>query len=173
MARTNYPFTTKYSDHYTNFKVVYFISTKDKALTTLVKFVQDFVMPLRLHLQHLRADGGGEFIADYYGDYCKTTTILQQFSSPNAPKRNGLNKRGGRMLMDVARCMLNGAPKAFGGKIEVIAIFLLNRPPSKTIGGDTSYYRMFGKHVDLSFLPTLETRPPLILHVSHMSTTYQ
>ena len=38
------------------------------------------------------------------------------------------------------------------------AVFLLNRPPNKTIGGDTSYYRMFGRHVDMSFLRTIGTR---------------
>ena len=38
-------------------------------------------------------------------------------------------------------------------------VFLLNRPPSKTIGGDTSYDRTFGKHVDLFFLWTIGTRP--------------
>ena len=76
----------KCSNHYTKFKAVYFILAKDKALTTQVKFVQDFVMPLGLRLQHLHSDGGGEFIADFYRDYCKTTTIMQQFSSTNTPK---------------------------------------------------------------------------------------
>ena len=68
---------TKYCDHYTKFKAVYFISTKDKALTILIKFVQDIVNAFRAFLQHLHADGGGEFIAGYYRDYCKTTEIIQ------------------------------------------------------------------------------------------------
>ena len=43
-ARGNYRSMAKYSDHFTRFKAVYFISTKVKALTTLVKFVvQDLV----------------------------------------------------------------------------------------------------------------------------------
>ena len=53
------PTTTPSSRQYT------LILTRDKALTTQVKFVQDFVMPLGLSLQHLHADGGGEFIADF------------------------------------------------------------------------------------------------------------
>ena len=116
-ARVDYRFMAKYSDHFTKFKGVYFIPTKDKALMTLVKFVQDLVMPLGLRLQHLRADGGGEFTADYYRDYCKTTVTIQQFSSPNTPEQNGLSERDGRTIMDVARCLPNGAalPKS-GGK---------------------------------------------------------
>ena len=77
VSRGNYRFMAKYSDHYTKFKAVYFISTKDKALTTLVNFMQGFVMLLSIFLLHLRADGGGEFIADYYCNYCKTTAIIQ------------------------------------------------------------------------------------------------
>ena len=45
-------------------------------LTTLVKFVQDIVMPLGLLFQHLRADGGGEFITDYDRNYCTTEVSL-------------------------------------------------------------------------------------------------
>ena len=58
----------KYSDNDTKFEAVFFISTKGKALMTLVIFVQDLVMFLGLRLQHLRADGGGEFISDCYRD---------------------------------------------------------------------------------------------------------
>ena len=50
VARENYRFMTKYSTHYTKFKAVYFISTKDKALTALVKFMRDLVISLGLCL---------------------------------------------------------------------------------------------------------------------------
>ena len=70
-----YRFMAKFSDHYTKFKVVYFISMKHKALTTLAKFAQDLFVPLGLRFLHLRS--GSEFIADYYCDYCKITAIIQ------------------------------------------------------------------------------------------------
>ena len=41
-ARGNSLFMAKCSDHYNKLKAVYFIWTKDKKLTTLVQFVQDF-----------------------------------------------------------------------------------------------------------------------------------
>ena len=44
--------------------------------------------------------------------------------------------------------------------MAVTEVFLLNRPPSETIAGDTSYYyRMFGKHTNISFLRNARTRP--------------
>ena len=103
VVRGNYRFMAKYSDHYTKVKAVYFISTKDNALVTLIKFVQDFVMTLGLRLQHSRTDGGGEFIADYYRDYRKTTAIIKQFSPPNTPEQNVFSERDGRTIMNVAR----------------------------------------------------------------------
>ena len=77
-AGENYHFMAKCSDHYTEFKAVYFSSS-------MGKFVQDFDMPLRFLLLRLRADGGGELIVDYYHDYCKTMANIQQFSSHNSP----------------------------------------------------------------------------------------
>ena len=99
----------KYSDHCAKFKVDYFISTKDKALTVQVKIVQDFIMPLGLRLQHLRADGGGELVTDYHRHNCKTTAITQQFSSVNTPEQNGFSERGGCTIMYLAQCVLNEA----------------------------------------------------------------
>ena len=101
-ARANYRFMVRYSDHYTKFKVVDFISTKDKALTTLVKYVQDFVMLLGLSLLYLHAIGGGVFTFDYYHDHSKTTVIIQLFNSPNTPEQNDLSERDGCTTMDVA-----------------------------------------------------------------------
>ena len=99
----------KFFDHCTKFKVVYFTSTKDKALTTQVKFVQDFVMHLGLFLQHLRTTGSGKFVVDYYRDYYKTMAIIQQFSSPYTLEHDGLSEQDKRTIKDVVRCILNEA----------------------------------------------------------------
>ena len=68
-----------------------------------VKFVQDIVMPVGLHLLHLRADCVGKFIADYYDDYCKNTVVIQQLLSPHIPEQNKLSERDERTVIDVAR----------------------------------------------------------------------
>ena len=151
-ARGNYRFLVKCSDHYTKFKAVYLFLKKDKSLATLVKLVQDFVIPLRLGLLHLRADSGGDFTVDYYHDYCKTTMIIQQFSSPNTSEQNGLSERDGPVYT-------KRSSARFWGKMAATAVFLLNCPLSKSIGGNTSYYKMFSKHVDLLFFQTIGTRP--------------
>ena len=151
----------KYFDYFTKFKSIYFISTKDKALTFLVKIVQGFVKPLGLCLLHLRANGGGEFTADYHRDNCTNTATIQEFRAHNTSEQNDLSERDGRTIIDVARCMLNGSalPKSLWGEMAATAVFLLIHPPGKTVDGDTSYYRMFDKLINLPFLRTIGTHP--------------
>jgi len=86
----------KFTDHFTRFKVVYFIKTKDDTLTTLCKFIQDVAIPLGLRVQRLRSDRGGEYIADHFRKYCKTTGIRQEFTAPYNPQGNGISERDGR-----------------------------------------------------------------------------
>ena len=45
-------------------------------------------------------------------------------------------------------------------EIAATVAFLLNRLPNKSIGGDTPYYRVFGKNADLSFLGNTDTHLP-------------
>ena len=68
-------FMIKCFEHYTRFKGLCFILTNDKALTSLVKIVQDFVMSLELRLQHMRFNGGGEFMADYNRNYGEHASV--------------------------------------------------------------------------------------------------
>ena len=159
-ARENYRFmAAEYFDHCTKFNVVYLISTKNKTLTILVKFVQALAIPLGLRLLHLRNDDKDKLIADFYRDYYKTTVIIQQFSQPNTPEQNSFyfSERNGRRIMDAARCMLNGAalPYLFWEGIVVTALFLLNRLPNYSIRGDAPYCGVFDNHADLSFMLTI------------------
>ena len=95
---------------------------------------------------------------NYYHDYCKTTAIIQvHFTQHSRAKRS--QRMGRPTIIDVARCMPNGTalPKSFWGKIAVIAAFLLNRP--LLFGGDTRSHKVFRKHVNLTLLWAIRTRP--------------
>ena len=118
-------------------------------------------MPLGLRLQGLRTDGGGEFVSDYYRDNCKTTAIIQQFQLVEHSEENALSERDKCTIMDMVRCMLHATalPKFLWGEMAATAAFLLHYPPNKIIGGDTPYYRVFVKRINLSFLRAIGTHP--------------
>ena len=86
---------------------------------------------------------------------------MHQFSSPNTPEYNDLSERDWRTIMDLSRYIVSGTalPNSLWGKSAATVMFMLNHPPSNTIGGGMSFNRMFSKYVDLFFLRTAGTRP--------------
>eukprot|EP00903_Cladosiphon_okamuranus_P019947 g18331.t2 len=153
-------YMAKFTDHASRLKAVYFIAKKSDALSSLVNFVQDIAIPLGLRVEYLRSDNGGEFVNSEFRHYCKTTGIVQQFSSPHTPQQNDISERDGRTIMNMTRCLLNEAnlPKHLWGEIAATSVFLVNRLPHKALKGDTPYRRMFGKQANLSFLHIIGSR---------------
>ena len=135
---------------------------KNKALTTLVKFVQDLGLPLGLRLQHLHADRGGEFTADCNRNCSNTTAIIRQFSLPNSPEQKWPQRTGraysyGPGPVHAQRsCATEVSSGENGGHRG-----LFTQLPAKQDHRwryALQYYRMFGKHVDLSLLQTIGAR---------------
>ena len=168
-----YNYMAKFTDHSSRLKAVYFIAKKSDALSSLVNFVQDIAIPLGLRVEYLRSDNGGEFVSSEFRHYCKTTGIVQQFSSPHTPQQNGISERDGRTIMNMTRCLLNEAnlPRHLWGEIAATSVFLVNRLPHKAIKGDTPYWRMFGKQANLSFLRIIGSRA--FVHVEGHTTKLQ
>ncbi len=159
-AKDGSHYISKFTDHHTRWKAVYPIASKDKALDTLTYFNQDYVIPTGNRIQRLRCDKGGEYIADYYRNYCKETGIQMEFAATNTPQQNGVSERDGRTILDMTRCILidTGLPKFLWGEICETAVFLINRSPHRAIGGTSPYAKLFGKEPDLSGLRTIGAR---------------
>ena len=108
---------------------------------TLVKFVQNFVMPLGFRLLHLRDEGSGDLPTTTATT--RRPTAIKHFRSPNAPKKNSLSERDRRMIMVVILLSGSVLPKFILGKmVTITTLFLLNHPPNKTIDGNASNNRI-------------------------------
>eukprot|EP00752_Nemacystus_decipiens_P005704 g5162.t1 len=168
-----YNYMAKFTDHASRLKAVYFIAKKSDAFASLVNFIQDIAIPLGLRVEYLRSHNEGEFVNSEFRQYCKTTGIVQQFSSPHTPQQNGISERDSRTIMNMARCLLNEAnlPKHLWGEIAATSVFLINRLPHKALKGDTPYCRMFGKQANLSFLRIIGSRA--FVHVEGHTTKLQ
>ncbi len=166
-------YMAKFTDHVSRLKAVYFIAKKSDALSSLISYVQDMAIPLGLRVENLRSDNGGEYVNHDFQHYCKTTGIVQQFSSPHTPQQNGISERDGRTIMNMTRCLLNEnqLPKHLWGEIAATSVFLINRLPHKALRGDTPYFRMFGKQANLSFLRIIGSRA--FVHVEGHTTKLQ
>ena len=153
-------YISKFTDHHTRWKAVYPIASKDKALDTLAYFNQDYVIPSGHRIQRVRCDKGGEYVADYFRNYCKETGIQMEFAATNTPQQNGVSERDGRTILNMTRCILidTGLPKFLWGEICETAVFLINRSPHRALEGNTPYSRLFGKEADLSGLRAIGAR---------------
>ncbi|CAI7914621.1 unnamed protein product, partial [Closterium sp. NIES-54] len=56
-----------------------------------------------LHDLHLHSDKGGEFTSDLLWDFCRGEGILQLFTLPASPQKNGIAERRIGLVMELAR----------------------------------------------------------------------
>ncbi|CAI7884245.1 unnamed protein product [Closterium sp. NIES-53] len=85
-------------DDYTRYTTVFSFPTKGEDLPVL-----------RLH-----SDRGGEFSSDLLRDFCRGEGILQSFTLPDSPQKNGIAERRIGLVMEVARTsMIHAAAPHF------------------------------------------------------------
>lgn len=143
-----------FTDGHTRWRVFYALKSKDQ----VVEKFKDYCKVMNSILggatiRRLHTDGGGEFVGKTLGDYCKRMGILQTNSGPYTPEQNGIAERSNRTVVEMARSMRIGAGlgKEFWAVACENAVHTLNRLPSTAIGGDTPYWKIFGKDARLDY----------------------
>ena len=132
---------------------------KSEALACLKRYTEDMKVLLRGHkvqaLVGLRSDNGGEYTGHDFKSFCKASGIRQDFSMPYGSQDNGVAERTWGVLVDMARTMRIHAGLGMEYWAEALntAAYLLNRSRTAALGsGETPYYKLFGKHADVSHL---------------------
>ena len=62
---------------------------------------------VELRIKCLRSDDGGEFTSKEFNLFCEEHSIKRQFSAARTPQQNGVVERKNRVVMEMARTMLN------------------------------------------------------------------
>ncbi|MBW0556392.1 hypothetical protein O181_096107 [Austropuccinia psidii MF-1] len=88
-----------------------------------------------LHDQKLKtlvSDQGGEFVNDKFKKLSKTDGFVHILSPAETPQHNGFLERANRMIIEKARCLLNGSnlPKTYWEEAIKTAAFLSNLIPT-------------------------------------------
>jgi hypothetical protein len=97
----------------------------------------------------LRTNNGGEFMS-YYVD----EDVQRHYSAPSSPQQNGVVERRNQTVVGMARALLKqrGMPTVFWGEAMVMAIYILNRSPTKALNGRTPYEAWHGRKPAVSHL---------------------
>lgn len=155
-----FQYVSKFTDHYSRWHELFLIKTKSDAVATLKLYNSTLSVSVGRRVERLRSDKGGEYTGKAFTQACNDAAIKQEFTSTNTPQQNGVSERDGGTLAAIARCfMIDGKfPKSLWGELLFTAAYIANRSPHSTLGGDTPYFRLYGKHADLSALRVIGSR---------------
>jgi transposase InsO family protein len=105
-------------------------------------------------LRVLCTDNGGEFTATEFTSYCVDEGVQRHYSTPYMPQQNDVIDQRNQMVVGMAQTLLKqwGMPAVFWGEVVVMAIYILNRSPTKVLNGRTSYAAWHGRKPAVSHL---------------------
>ncbi|CAI7856685.1 unnamed protein product [Closterium sp. NIES-54] len=96
-------------DDYTRYTTVFPLRSKGQVVDVLIPWIHAVRLQLRerfhqdLPVLHLHSDKGGEFSSDLLWEFCRVEGILQSFTLPGSPQKNGIAERHIGLVMEVAR----------------------------------------------------------------------
>nr|AAK02025.2 Putative copia-type pol polyprotein [Oryza sativa]AAP52042.1 retrotransposon protein, putative, unclassified [Oryza sativa Japonica Group] len=104
-------------------------------------------------LKRIRSDNGGEF-KNTFEQFCNERGLEHEFSSPRVPQQNGVVERKNRVLVEMAKTMLDEykTPRKFWAEAINTACYISNRVFLRSKLGKTSYEFRFGHQPKVSHL---------------------
>ncbi|KAG5867731.1 hypothetical protein JTB14_010141 [Gonioctena quinquepunctata] len=108
------------------------------------------------NIKIVRSDNGTEYVNHSFKDHFKKEGIIHETSASYTPEQNGKAERDLRSIVESARSMLtqSGLPINLWAEATNMAVYLLNRRPSKPDDSKTPNERWIGKQPDLRHLRT-------------------
>jgi hypothetical protein len=143
-------------DDLTRYMWVAAIPSKDHAVAA-IKEIQARAEGESGHkLRALRTDQGREFTSVEFAEYCAADRVHRQHAAPYSPQQNGVVERRNGTVVAAARSMLKGRglPGWFWGEAVSTAVYVLNRCPTKSVDGMTSFEAWHGKKPAVHHLKT-------------------
>ena len=159
-VKGGYRYVSKFTDDYSRMKEVYLLRNKSEAAGSLHQYNMTLDVPLRLRIEIVRCDKGGEYIGKEFKTLCVNAGINVEYITTNTPQQNGVSERDGQTLAQITRCLMKDGnfPPSSWGELIFTAAYLSNRSPHSALGGATPYFRMHNKEADLSGLRAIGAR---------------
>ncbi len=105
-------------------------------------------------MKRIRSDNSGEFKNASFEKFCNKRCLEHEFSSPRVPQQNGGVERKNRVLVEMARTMLDEyhTPRKFWAEAVNTACYISNRVFLRSKLVKTSYELRFGRQSKVSHL---------------------
>lgn len=137
IAFSGHRYYVTFIDDHTRCTWVYLLKRKFDVSTLLTQFLKMIKTQYSNVVHNIRSDNGGEYIFNGFRSQLNQQGILQQLACPYTYEQNGLAEHKNRHIMSVVRCLLCGmhVPKSYWHMAVLIAVYLINRTPSRILNG--------------------------------------
>ena len=111
-------------DDFSRYSWVFFMATKDEAFQHFRGLFLRLELEFPGSLKRIRSDNGGEFKNASFEQFCNERGLEHEFSSPRVPQQNGVVERKNRVLVEMARTMLDEykTPRNFGLRLLTLRV---------------------------------------------------
>ncbi|GMF42737.1 unnamed protein product [Phytophthora fragariaefolia] len=87
---------------------------KDKGSATQLRAIRECIAYLKAKVPNvtisvLKSDNAAEYVGGEIAEFCNKHLIAQEFSTPYSPQQNGKVERSNRVIVEMARAMLQAA----------------------------------------------------------------
>ena len=143
-------------DDFSRYMWLELLTSKDEALGCLKKIVVAAKVESGHRLKAFRSDQGGEFNSAMVIAFCSEKGIKHYTTMPYSPQRNGVVERRNQTVVEIVRCLLKSmqAPSKFWGEAVKMAVYILNRSPTKSLNQKTPFEAWFGRKPSARHLRT-------------------
>ena len=116
-ARYGAQYFITFTDDFTLFNHIYFISHISKALDCFKRYGTLVEKQLNTKTKCLRTDRRREYLSDLFKAYCDEKGIARQLTIPYTPQQNGMAERMNKTLLNMVKSMMEQAkfPISFWG----------------------------------------------------------
>nr|CAE01974.2 OSJNBb0051N19.3 [Oryza sativa Japonica Group] len=139
---------------FSRYSWVFFMATKDEAFQHFCGLFLRLEVEFPGSLKRIRSDNGREFKNASFEQFCNERGLEHEFSCPRVPQQNGVVERKNRVLVEMARTMLDEykTPRKFWAEAINTACYISNRVFLRSKLGKTSYELRFGHQPKVSHL---------------------
>lgn len=147
-------------DDYSRYMLLELLASKAEAFQYFKKIQAAAETKSGYHLKAFKTDRGGEFNSTVFAAYCSERGIKSNTTAPYSPQQNGVVEQRNQTIVEMARCLLKSmkVPAKFWGEAVKVAVYILNRSPTKSLNQKTPYEAWFSKKPGVQHLRTFGCR---------------
>lgn len=149
-------FFVVFIDDSTGWCEVRFLKNKSDVLPEFRKYKSMVENQTGKTIKFLQSDNGKEFCNKEFDELLNTCGIQRRLTISYTPEQNGVAERRNRTLVEMARCMLlqSNSPPRFWAEAIATANHVRNRCPSRSLNGDTAFFRWTGDRPNVRYFRT-------------------